>query len=214
MENSGINHHYLNRMGRIILFSAEEVLGPTAVNAVLNLAGLADYPGNYQNSNSTMNFPFAHISRLHVALEEFYGPHGGRGVALRIGRASFQHILRDYGPPFGLTDLAFRLLPMRARLRVGATAFADIFNKHTDQRIRVEDRDGQILWHIDICPYCWGRSLLTDQPHTVVCQMAVGLLQEALYWVSGGKYYGVEEIQCIAKGDLTCTIAIDKTPMG
>ena len=43
--------------------------------------------------------------------------------------------------------------------------------------------------------------------------MAVGLLQEGLYWVSGGKYFNVEETDCIAKGDLACTIMIDKVPM-
>jgi predicted hydrocarbon binding protein len=38
----------------------------------------------------------------------------------------------------------------------------------------------------------------------------VGLLQEALYWVSGGKFYDVEEQDCIAMGDAACVIIIDK----
>jgi predicted hydrocarbon binding protein len=38
----------------------------------------------------------------------------------------------------------------------------------------------------------------------------VGLLQEALYWVSGGKFYYVEEEDCIAMGDAACVIIIDK----
>jgi hypothetical protein len=43
--------------------------------------------------------------------------------------------------------------------------------------------------------------------------MAVGVLQEGLYWVSGGKYFLVEEKKCIACGDSTCTIVIERTPM-
>jgi predicted hydrocarbon binding protein len=43
--------------------------------------------------------------------------------------------------------------------------------------------------------------------------LAVGLLQEALYWVSGGKYFHVEEKNCIASGDSTCTIVIEQAPM-
>jgi len=39
------------------------------------------------------------------------------------------------------------------------------------------------------------------------------LIQEALYWVSGGKYFQVEEKTCIACGDSACTIVIDQTPM-
>ena len=42
---------------------------------------------------------------------------------------------------------------------------------------------------------------------------AVGLLQEALYWLSGGKVFNVEEIACIARGDAACTIVIDQTPL-
>jgi len=45
------------------------------------------------------------------------------------------------------------------------------------------------------------------------CHLAVGLLQEALYWVSGGKFFNIEETQCIACGDATCTIMIDQNPM-
>jgi ribosomal protein S27AE len=41
----------------------------------------------------------------------------------------------------------------------------------------------------------------------------VGFLQEAFYWVSGGKYFLVEEKNCIACGDSTCTIVIDQAPM-
>jgi predicted hydrocarbon binding protein len=41
----------------------------------------------------------------------------------------------------------------------------------------------------------------------------VGILQEALYWVSSGKSFQVEEITCIAQGDPKCTIAVDKQPL-
>jgi predicted hydrocarbon binding protein len=43
--------------------------------------------------------------------------------------------------------------------------------------------------------------------------MAVGLLQESLYWLSGGKIFNVEETHCIARGDKACTIVIDRTPI-
>jgi predicted hydrocarbon binding protein len=41
----------------------------------------------------------------------------------------------------------------------------------------------------------------------------VGILQEALYWVSGGKFFNVEETHCIAAGDNACLIEIDKQPI-
>jgi predicted hydrocarbon binding protein len=46
-----------------------------------------------------------------------------------------------------------------------------------------------------------------------MCHLAVGLLQESLYWLSGGKMFNVEETACIGRGDAACTISIDRTPL-
>jgi len=208
MDTSGPVYFYPNRMGRIIFLAVEEILGRNGLNAVLNLAELSEFIDHYPPNNHNLDFSFQFLSRLQNAIEEFYGPHGGRGVALRIGRACFQHGLREYGPLIGLTDVAFRLLPLNAKLKIGSSAFADIFNKYTDQRVRLEDKEGVLFWHIERCPLCWER-----HSDVVACQMAVGLLQEAMYWLSGGKYFRVEEIHCMANGDSTCTIIIDKIPM-
>lgn len=208
MEPSGSHYFYTNSMGRIIFQATEEILGQNGVNAVSNLAGLSKFIEHYPPNNQKLEFTFESVSHLQGALESYYGPRGGRGVALRIGRACFQYGLREFRPHFGLTDLAFRLLPMSARLQTGAAAFAGIFNKHSDQQGRLEDSGHILYWHIERCPLCWGR-----KESSPVCQMAVGLVQEALYWVSGGKFYNVEETRCIAAGDPTCTIAFEKTPM-
>jgi predicted hydrocarbon binding protein len=208
MENSGSFYFYPNRMGRIIFLALEEILGQSGVNVILNLAELSEFIGHYPPNNSNRDFSFQTISRLQAALEEFYGPHGGRGVALRVGRACFQYGLREHGSLPGLTDLAFRLMPLQTRLKVGANALAEIFNQQTDQRVRLEDKDGVIFWQIERCPFCWNR-----QTEGVACQLSVGLLQEAVYWISGGKYFSIDEISCVANGASTCTIAIHKTPL-
>jgi len=208
MDSHQPDYFYPNLMGRIILLALEEIVGRNGVNAVLNISSLPDFIGNYPSPNQNLEFPFRSVSRLQGSLEEMYGPRGGRGIALRVGRACFQHGLREFGPLFGLTDLTFRMLPMQTKLKMGANAFADIFNKYSDQRVRLEDKDKQLYWHIERCPLCWERRV--DSP---ACHMAVGVLQEALYWASAGKYFNVEEIQCIARGDPACTIVIDKVPM-
>lgn len=202
------NYYYPNRMGRIILQSMEEVMGRTGVNAILHLASLPTLIENYPPDDTRLSFPFSTVSNLTDVLEQAYGPHGGRGLALRIGRACFNYGVRQYGTQMGLTEMAFRLLPLPAKLQAGARAFAELFNKFTDQQVRVEEADGKILWHIERCPLCWERR--TPDP---VCHLAVGLLQEALYWVSGGKVFNVEEQTCIAAGDTDCTIVIDQSPI-
>lgn len=201
--------HYPNRMGRIMLQALDEVLGQSGANTILNLASLPELIHSSAGSCQNHDFSFEAISQLHGAFESYYGPISGRGVALRVGRACFQQGLREFGSGLGLTDLTFRLLPVQTKFTTGAMALAEIFNRYSDQRVRLEDRGNVLLWHIDCCPLCWGRK--TGSPS---CQMAVGLLQESLYWISGGKFYRAEEIGCLACGDPSCTILIDKTPMG
>lgn len=203
-----VAYSYPNRMGRIILLSMEEVMGRNGINALLKLSSLSSFIENYPSDNTEPGFPFSTVSNLTEMLEQVYGPHGGRGLALRVGRACFNYGVRQYSTQLGLTEMAFRLLPLPAKLHAGASAFAQLFNNFTDQRVRVEDDDGKILWHIERCPLCWER-----RTHDPACHLAVGLLQEALYWLSGGKVFNVEEKTCIAAGDETCTIVIDQAPL-
>jgi predicted hydrocarbon binding protein len=195
-------------MGRLILQGMEEIIGRNGVRAVLNLASHPEYIDNYPPSSDERSLPFETISSLHEGLEQAYGPRGGRGVALRTGRALFTYGLREYGSQLGLTEMAFRLLPLPTKLRTGARALADLFNQQTDQVVQIEETEKSLLWHIERCPLCWERR--SPEPS---CHLAVGLLQESLYWLSGGKIFNVEETQCIARGDPTCTIYIDKAPI-
>ncbi|MFN8401789.1 MAG: 4-vinyl reductase [Anaerolineales bacterium] len=198
-------YHYPQKMGRIVLLGMEEVIGKGGMDAVLNLATLNDLQPSASNERT---FSFDTVSKLHQSLEQVYGPRGGRGLALRSGRACFKYGIKEYGSMLGLTEMAFRLLPLPTKLRTGARSFADLFNKHTDQQVRVEETEAQILWHIERCPLCWERH--AEEP---VCHLAVGLLQEALYWLSGGKVFSVEETACRAQGDEHCIITIQKAPL-
>jgi len=208
MEIPASQFYYPNRMGRMILLAMEEVIGRNGINAILNLAELPEYINSIPPHNQDLAIPFEMVSHLQDSLESIYGPRGGRGIALRTGRACFKYGLREFGPELGLTDLAFRLLPLITKLKAGSEALAGLFNQFTDQRVRLEWENTHIHWIIERCPLCWERH--TDD---VACHLAVGLLQESLYWVSGGKIFMVEETQCIARGDKTCTIVIDQNPL-
>lgn len=205
---SNESHFYPQKMGRIIFLGMEEVIGKSGVDAILRLASLHLLIEDRPLARADRTFPFEIVSLLQSTLEQAYGPRGGRGLALRAGRASFKYGIKEYGSMLGLTEMAFRLLPLSTKLNAGAKAFADLFNKHTDQKVRVDAAGDKIFWHIERCPLCWGRN--AQEP---VCHLAVGLLQEALYWLSGGKVFDVEETACIARGDQACTITIDTIPL-
>ena len=200
-------YYYPNKMGRIILLAMEEVMGRNGVNAILNLARLKTLVNSYPPNNFDRQFSFDEVGSIQQALEDMYGPRGARGLALRAGRACFKYGIKEFGPVLGIADLAFRLLPLGMKLKVGFEVFAETFNKFSDQIVRLGEDDEHYIWIIDRCPVCWKRR--TDEP---CCHLAVGILQEGLYWVSSGKSFQVEEVGCIAKGDDTCTILINKRP--
>ena len=108
----------------------------------------------------------------------------------------------------GIADLAFRLLPLGMKLKVGINTLAETFNKFTDQVVRLEEDEENFIWTIERCPVCWGRTV--DAP---CCHAAVGILQEGAHWLSGGKSFRVEEVECTAAGDPACKILIGKRPI-
>ena len=113
-------------------------MGRNGVNAVLKLGSLSSLIENYPPDDTQRSFSFSTLRNINEMLEQAYGPHAGRGLALRVGRACFNYGVRQYGKQLGLTEMAFRLLPMPAKITAGATALAELFNNYTDQRVRVE----------------------------------------------------------------------------
>ncbi len=201
--------YYPNKFGLLTINALEEVMGKNGLNAILNLAGLNHYIDSPLPDNLEKGFDFAEIAAINRALEEMYGPRGGRGLALRIGRALFADGLKNFGALAGVGDLAFKVLPLQAKLRIGIPAMAKIFSQISDQHSTVEERENEIVYTIHKCSECTGRTGM-DKP---ICFIAVGLLQEALKWVSGGNEFRVNESKCISMGDSVCEFIIQKEPI-
>lgn len=201
--------YYPNKIPRILLMALEDVMGKNGVNAILNLAQLQHLIGNYPPDNLNREFDFADFSAINGALEEMYGPRGGRGLALRAGRAAFAEGLRNFGALAGAGDLAFKVLKLEAKLRIGLPAMAKVFTTTSDQLSTVQEFEDHYVYTIHRCPVCWGRTV--DKP---ACFMAVGLLQEGLKWVSGGNEFRVSQSTCRAAGDETCNFVVFKEPIG
>lgn len=201
---------YANLIARIYLQAMEEVMGKNGLNAILNMAKLSHLIDNFPPANWDKGFDFAHYAALNQALEDMYGPRGGRGLALRAGRASFARGLQGFGALHNMGDLALKTVPLSIKLKIGLPAMARVFSQVSDQSSRIEEQpNGNFIYVIEQCPVCWGRK--SGKP---ICHAAVGLLQESLRWVSGGKEFRVEEIGCVATGDATCDFLVFKDPIG
>jgi hypothetical protein len=202
-------YYYPNKLARVYILALEDVMGKNGLNAILNLAGLSRFINNYPPDNFDKEFNFSDFSALNGALEEMYGPRGGRGLELRAGRAAFSRALPGFGPLVGVGDLAFRVLPLSAKLKAGAPALAKVFTQFSDQVSQVEDKGDYYTYTMSPCPNCWGRT--SDHP---ICFAGMGVIEEGLHWISGGKKFRVDEIECVAAGGKICTYAIYKEPIG
>jgi predicted hydrocarbon binding protein len=200
---------YPNIWGRSILTSANEILGDNGVNALLNLAGLQEYIGNYPPDNIRKEFPFSHVARLQQALYDMYGSRGARVFATRGGEQTFRHSMDKYDKVQRAAQAAMRVGSTEMRNRVGLQFFSKFFNTVSDQIVRIDDDETYWYWIIERCPMCWERT--ADEP---VCHLGVGVLNAASTWATGGVKFRIQEIDCKAKGDEHCVYALEKSPIG
>lgn len=201
--------YYPNKFGRILIQSLESVLGRNGVNSILNLANLPGRMENLPPDDFEKQFDFTELSSILAALEEIYGVRGSRGLAVRAGNAIFTGALRDYGALAGISNPAFKGLPLQVKLRVGLPAIARILSQLSDQISTVEEQDDRMIFSVQGCPACQGR-----QAESPECALILGLVQEGLKWITDGTEFRVTESQCLAMGDPVCAFTIGKEPHG
>lgn len=205
IKESGL--YYLNKMVRIWVQAIEETIGSEAMKAVYEAAGvpLAYYP---PPNNLAKGFDFAHFSALNGAIEQLYGSRGGRGLIIHASKASFAANNAEFGNLIGAGELAFKAIPLQAKLKIGLRGMAEVFSKFTDQRTTVVESGDYFIYTIHHCPTCWGRT--SPKP---ICHAAIGLLEEGIKWVSGGQTFQIEEVACHAAGAEACVFHIGKKPL-
>lgn len=205
-EKSG--YCYPNLIAKIYLEAIEEVMGANGLKALLNLAGMKHLIDNFPRGNLSKEFDFCDFAHLNEAMEMMYGPRGGRALALRAGRRAFDQGLKNFGAMVGVADRAFRLLPLKIRMKIGLGAMAKAFSSTSDQISYVQEKEDHFLYVIERCPVCWGRQ--ADGP---ICHAAMGIILEGLDWGTGGLRFKVAEVSCIARGDPACNFTISKQPV-
>ncbi len=207
LEPSGL--YYPNRIARWFLLATEDVMGKHGLSAVLSLAGLETYIDHLPPDTLARQFDFAYMAALNQAFEDMYGTRGGRGMALRIGRASVSQGMKNFGALAGMADPAFQSLPLEKRQRMGLDALAAVFTRFSDQGSTITDMGDAYHFIVETSPMAWGRS--ADKP---VCHALAGIIQEGLSWASAGYEYHVQEIACRATGSDSCVFKVNKSPIG
>jgi len=184
-------------------------MGKSGMDVILSLSGLRNFSDNYPDDNLERTFDFSYVSSIVFSLEEMYGFHYAQEIALQVGKAAFGDCLKNFGVLTGVQDLAFKVLPLQLKIRTGLPAAVKLINQLSDQVTTISENEFEYVMTVHQCPVCWGR----EDVNNPVCQLSVGLLQESLKWVSGGREFNVFESKCKAAGDVNCEFLIQKEPL-
>lgn len=184
-------------------------MGINGLNSILSMADLEAYIDNLPPDNLEGQFDFTYLASLSEALETMYGPRGGRGIALKIGRASFSRGMKKFGALAGMASPAFQALPLERRARIGLDALAAVYNKFSDQECHIEEDDNYYYFIVEASPFSWGRS--AERP---VCHALSGMIQESLRWATQGYLFHVMESECHASGSERDVFRVHKHPIG
>ena len=200
--------NYPNKWARIILTSAEEVMGPQGVRSMLNMAKIPEYIDNYPPDNMKKEFSFEGVGQLQQAIWDMYGNRGARVFAVRAGEQSFKVGLAQFKSVATAAQVAMKVGSLEGKVKLGLEFFSKFFNTVSDQHVEVDEDEKHWIWRITRCPVCWER-----KSEEAVCHLAIGVLQAALAWVTEGKKFRLLETECKAKGDENCVIKIEKVPV-
>ena len=202
------NYFYPNKWARVMLTSAEEVMGAQGVAALLNMAGMKELIGHYPPDNMKKEFSFENVGKLQQGIWDMYGNRGARVFATRAGEQSFKDGLTQFKSVAAAAQVAMKVGTLEGKAKLGLEFFSKFFNSVSDQVVEISEDDKHWIWTITRCPVCWGRK--SEEP---CCHLAIGVLQAAFAWVSDGKKFRIQETDCKAKGDKNCIIKIEKVPV-
>ncbi len=186
---------------QILLDGAQEILGKETVQQLIERISPRGLPAGDRSSLQDAG-PFLQ------ALEETYGAPGGRGLALRIGRAAFRYGLKYFGDRAGFRTMEFRLLPAPKRVGSGLQTLAHVVAEETGSQIVVTDEGDHWRWQMRR-----GRGNEGRRSAGQSCFLIAGLLQEFSAWAGGGRFYQVTETECQSTGSRACVYRIEKKPL-
>jgi predicted hydrocarbon binding protein len=192
----------VNGIVRQALVSAQEVMGENGLHAVLRSCGLERYVNQLPPNDTNPAIKTSDYARVNQAIEEFYG-RAGKGMLIRIGKASFQYGLREQSALLGVAGVAIKLLPTKQRIKFILNGMADALKKSNAEVDAWVEETGETIAYIDrTCAVCWGRT-----HEKSICHLYVGSITEAVLWATGTEYQ-VTETHCMAKGDPYCRFEV------
>lgn len=191
-----------NKFARHFLLALEDLAGKHGLVATLNIAHLSEWASDYPADDWSREVDHAEVSALHSALEDLFGPKGGRGLARQAASSSF-HTIFEALEPFQVIAASIEEKPFEEMGLRGLNALSQALTSNAEIESTVREVDGG--WQFDLvrCPVCWSRK--SESP---VCSSIGGLIEECLRWCTGGQVFQAVETFCISQGAQACVFLI------
>lgn len=190
-----------SRFFRLFLETLNAELGTKAVYMVLAKADINPELGNPEAASRLTGANAAETyARIQHALRVYYG-RGARGTLIRIGRVLWGRLLESASLSDKAQAQLARTLPTALRLKTVLELLARFMREQSgDVTVHTLDIDFLLVDHV-------GAATTGQKENAPICVVTVGLIQEALIWVSG-REYDVEEVSCQATGGDACEFKI------
>lgn len=197
------------RPTRIILKAFEQVLGKNDWNGILNLADLGFLIDHPKFETQECKFALEDLAAIHSALEQIYGRHGERSVALRAGKETFQLFVSRFGLLSRIVGLISRIIPPKNRIRFCLNVLVKKTASYLDSPLTIKEEEESFVLTFSHCPFCRGRAGI----ETPVCHFITGFLQGLMQWIGGGKEFRINETKCCATSEPVCEFTILTDPI-
>jgi hypothetical protein len=199
----------LNDANQLVYSGLKEVVGTQelARMAAAGPSGVSE--GDLSGSEPAANWLKNHdLGKVQSAMEKKFGKKELQGLLLRSGRASCKFFVKQYGAGMQVTSTEYRLLPSKKRLIKGLKAAASLYAELFNKEISVADEGDHWIWQEN-------ETLSASQSHLAGqdCFFTIGLLQEYLAWLSGGKAFSVKQTEKVGLTGGACCLAISKQPI-
>jgi len=171
----------------------------TSPTKLLN-EGIAEVLGGYAAADSEKS---GNIEKTVDGCIDRFGLDCTRGVVQRAGRAGLYYWLREHAEPNGWLQPEFRLLSFHRKISRGIRDIIGSFSGSHDGSFQVEEyKDKFVIRYRNPKPVS-----------RMDCSFFMGLFQEYLSWIAGGKFFPVTEVECPEDPEGSHILEISTTPL-
>ncbi len=204
-----MTRRYINEAYRLFISGLNEIIGRKELSRLMETEANGEMPGGpAEVENAVLYLREKGIHRLQDRMEKKFGKKELHGLLLRSGRASCKFFVRQYGPEMQVTSSEYRLLPTKKRLLKGLKAAAGLCAELFQKEICVVDDGDCWIWQ-----ETQRENEAASDPGCPEFFFIIGLLQEYLSWLSGGKSFQVKRAEIGGHVEGVDRLLISKEPL-